>query len=208
MDFQRLDNGMVVNEDRDEMKKQNMKIALKGAAMASGGGAGSLFDLDTRAISEYYAELLSYAPSILTEATKKGNPFERFKDCIKFAFSILHCMILQDVVQKQPVTPLMGETYEGIYLLSDQQVDVFMESVFSKQDIKVLDLHSGQTRGVIKRDQEVTYVLIDGPNQSFRICGNLTYNQALRGNNMVISLLGTLNVKFKDLGGDDQVIQI
>lgn len=37
-DFKRLENGMVVNEDREQMRKQNMEIAMKGAAIAMGGG--------------------------------------------------------------------------------------------------------------------------------------------------------------------------
>jgi glutamine synthetase len=69
---------------------------MAGAALALGNGAASTQDeeIDTRAFSEYYAELLSYAPSILAEAMKNGNSYERFKLTIKFAFSILHCMAL------------------------------------------------------------------------------------------------------------------
>ena len=79
-------------------------------------------------MSEYYAELFSYAPAILTEATKNGEPYERFKLAIKFAFSILHCMAMQDVVQKKPIIPIMGETYEGLYVMPEGNVDIYMES--------------------------------------------------------------------------------
>ena len=46
--------------------------------------------LDTRAMSEFYAELLSYGPSILKDAVQYGDVFERFKLTLKFAFSILY----------------------------------------------------------------------------------------------------------------------
>lgn len=49
---------------------------------------------DNRAVAEYYAELFSYAPAILTEAMKTGDQYERFKLSIKFGFSILHCMLM------------------------------------------------------------------------------------------------------------------
>jgi hypothetical protein len=41
-------------------------------------------------MSEFYAELLSYAPFILKDAVQQGDVFERFKLTMKFAFSILH----------------------------------------------------------------------------------------------------------------------
>jgi hypothetical protein len=49
---------------------------------------------DNRSISEYYAELFSYAPAILSEAIRNGDNYERFKLAIKFAFSVIHCMAL------------------------------------------------------------------------------------------------------------------
>lgn len=67
---------------------------MTGAALAMGNGAGFMDDTDSRSFSEYYSELFAYAPAILSEATKNGNPYERFKLSIKFAFSILHCMAL------------------------------------------------------------------------------------------------------------------
>ena len=41
-------------------------------------------------LGEYYSKLFAYAPTILTEAVKTANKFERFKLTIKFAFSIMH----------------------------------------------------------------------------------------------------------------------
>jgi hypothetical protein len=72
-------------------------------------------------------------------------------------------MALQDVVQTKPLTPLMGETYEGLYLLPDAQVNVFMESVYPKNPVHVIDLLNGEIKGVVKSDQEVTYIHVEGP---------------------------------------------
>ena len=41
-------------------------------------------------LGEYYSKLFAFAPTILTEAVKTSNKFERFKLTVKFAFSILH----------------------------------------------------------------------------------------------------------------------
>lgn len=93
--YQRLDNGMGVNEDVDEMRKQNKMIAKTGAMLALGNADNVVDDeQDNRAMSEYYAELFSYAPAILSEAIRNGDQYERFKLAIKFAFSVIHCMAL------------------------------------------------------------------------------------------------------------------
>ena len=81
-------------------------------------------------MSEYYADLFSYAPAILNGAMKNGNPYERFKLSIKFAFSVVHSMVLQDVAQKRPVCPISGETYEGLYVMPEGHCSIFMESDF------------------------------------------------------------------------------
>ena len=64
--------------------------------MALGNKNASIYDdlQDNRSISEYYAELFSYAPAILSEAIRNGDKYERFKLSIKFAFSLIHCMAL------------------------------------------------------------------------------------------------------------------
>lgn len=63
--------------------------------MGAGGSKNSLEDMqDNRAMSEYYADLFSYAPAILNNAMKFGNHVERFKLSIKFAFSVVHSMAL------------------------------------------------------------------------------------------------------------------
>lgn len=94
--YQRLNNGMGINENLDDLQKQNKLIAKAGAKLALGSvGKTALEDLqDNRAMSEYYADLFCYAPAILNGAMKNGNAYERFKLSIKFAFSILHCMAL------------------------------------------------------------------------------------------------------------------
>ena len=93
-------------------------------------------------MSEYYAELFSYAPAILSEAIRNGDQYERFKLAIKFAFSVIHSMALQDVVQKKPIIPIIGESYEGLYVMPDGQVNIFMESDYSAIEYK--DLLTGQ----------------------------------------------------------------
>ena len=44
-------------------------------------------------LHEYYSKLFAYGPTILTEAIKNPNKYERFKITIKFAFSIMHSLI-------------------------------------------------------------------------------------------------------------------
>jgi hypothetical protein len=87
--------------------------------------------VDSKALSEFYSEILSYAPSILSQAIHKGDPFERFKLTIKFAFSILHNLTLQDIFQKRPLVPIVGETYEGHYMLKNI-TNIFMETDYIK----------------------------------------------------------------------------
>lgn len=53
--------------------------------------------IDAKSMSEFYAELFSYAPGLLREAVHKGDEFERFKLTLKWAFSILHNLTFQDV---------------------------------------------------------------------------------------------------------------
>ena len=119
---------------------------------------------DNRAMSEYYADLFCYAPAILNGAMKNGNAYERFKLSIKFAFSILHCMALQDVVQKRPICPIIGETYEGLYVMPEGHCNIFMESDFL--EYQFADLLSGALKK-IKPDQETTYIHVEGPKSQF-----------------------------------------
>lgn len=42
--FQRLANGMVINDNTEDMKKQNQAIANAGAAMALGNKNASIYD--------------------------------------------------------------------------------------------------------------------------------------------------------------------
>lgn len=67
-----MQNGMVVNENRENAAAENKKIAEKGALLALGKKQGD--DLaDNRSVSEYYAELFSYAPAILSEAIRYSD---------------------------------------------------------------------------------------------------------------------------------------
>jgi len=118
--------------------------------MALGNKNASIYDdmQDNRSISEYYAELFSYAPAILSEAIRNGEKYERFKLCIKFAFSVIHAMALQDVIQKKPIIPISGETYEGLYIMPDGNVNIYMESDYVKH--KVQDVVTGKMKTEIK----------------------------------------------------------
>lgn len=131
--YKRMVNGMGINSDANEIKKQNQMVAKTGAMLAMGNKNHDLFDdnQDNRSMSEYYSELFSYTPAILSEAIRNGNSYERFKLCIKFAFSIIHCMSMQDVIQKKPIIPLQGETYEGLYVMPDGNVPIYMESDYN-----------------------------------------------------------------------------
>ena len=125
-------------------------------------------------MSEYFAELFSYAPAILSDAMKNGEPYERFKLAIKFAFSILHCMAMQDVVSKKPIIPIIGETYEGLYVMPEGNVNIFMESDYIER--KVVDNITGEERAIIKKDAETTYIHIEGPKSIYQVHGELSYH--------------------------------
>ena len=73
---------------------------------------------DSRALSEYYAELFAYTPQILFRASMEGDAYERFKIVIQFAFSVIHSMQLQDIQARMPIVPIVGETYEGHYMMA------------------------------------------------------------------------------------------
>jgi len=158
---------------------------------------------DTQTMSEFFSEMLSYAPTILSSAVHKGDEFERFKLTLKFAFSIVHNVINHDV-KKRPIVPIVGETYEGHYILNGIH-NVFMESNYLA--FTYIDLLSLQDVEV-KVDQPTTYILVEGHRQQFKIYGNLTYATEWKGNNYVIKLLGSLKVQFFDLEGDVQVVEI
>ena len=59
----------------------------------------------------------------------------------------------------------MGETYEGLYVMPEGNVDIFMESDFIDRTVK--DLITGETLYTIKKDSETTYLQIEGPKGSF-----------------------------------------
>lgn len=93
----------------------------------------------------------------------------------------------------------MGETYEGHYIGADV-TNIFMETDYLKHyynDLLSLKEHC------VKWDDATTYIHIEGPRNEYEIYGNLTYKESWKGNNRVISLLGSLFVKFSDFEGDD-----
>ena len=53
-------------------------------------------------------------------------------------------MALQDVIQKKPIVPILGETYEGLYVMPEGHVNIFMESDYIQTDIK--DIISNQVK--------------------------------------------------------------
>lgn len=89
---------------------------------------------DARALSEYYSEILAYTPRVLNDAAKEGDSFERFKTVVRYGFSILHAMQLQEIEGRRPVVPIVGETYEGHYMPghASQLCNVYMESDYCK----------------------------------------------------------------------------
>ena len=91
-------------------------------------------NIDARGISEFYAELFAYSSAILSQATKNGDSYERFKLSIKFAFSILHSLSLQDVEFKRLVIPIVGESYEGHYIQGTKVMNCFMESDYVEHE--------------------------------------------------------------------------
>lgn len=94
--------------------------------------------------------------------------------------------------------PIVGETYEGHYIGADV-TNIFMETDYLKHyynDLLTLKEYC------VKWDDATTYIHIEGPRNEYEIYGNLTYKESWKGNNRVISLLGSLFVKFSDLEGD------
>ena len=74
-------------------------------------------------------------------------------------------MALQDVVQKKPIVPISGETYEGLYVMPDGHVSIFMESSYSAHTIT--NLATKTPEHIIKKDQETTYIHIQAPKSVF-----------------------------------------
>ena len=93
--YARLPNGMIINNDVSELKRQNDMLAKINAYVANNkeknGEIHMPFGMiDSKSMAEFYSDLFSYAPTILKDAVHKGDEFERFKLTLKFAFSILH----------------------------------------------------------------------------------------------------------------------
>ena len=80
-------------------------------------------------MSEIYADIFCFAPHFLGQAMYKGDPAERFKLTVNFAFSILHAMQTNGSFGKRPFVPMLGETYEGHYIFHEVY-DIFMETTY------------------------------------------------------------------------------
>ena len=93
--YSRLPNGMIINNDLDELKRQNNMLAKINLQIAKNKSKNKEVSmpfgmLDSKSMAEFFSELFSYGPCILKDAAHKGDEFERFKLTLKFAFSILH----------------------------------------------------------------------------------------------------------------------
>ncbi|TNV83086.1 hypothetical protein FGO68_gene1895 [Halteria grandinella] len=205
--YARLPNGMIINHDVNELKRQNDMLAKINAYVAGNKDKNGEIHMpfgmiDSKSMAEFYSDLFSYAPCILKDAIHKGDEFERFKLVLKFAISILHNLTFQDVFQKKPLMPILGETYEGHYIYQDI-AQVFMESDYVEFDyVDLLTLRDV----IVRKEQATTYIQIEG--HGYEISGNLTYDSRWKGNNLVIALPGHLRVKFVDLEGQDQEVEI
>ena len=91
----RAENGMVLNNNKDDLNKNNDIMAMVSAKVANKKGKKKDVEIpdemeDSRSMAEFFSESLSYGPWILKDAVHKGDAFERFKLTLKFAFSIIH----------------------------------------------------------------------------------------------------------------------
>jgi hypothetical protein len=112
-------------------------LAKTAANIASNKDSGFLLPTgmqDSKSSSEFYSEMMTYGPSILREAARKGDPFHRFKLVVKFAFSILHNLTVCDVFTKRPLVPIVGETYEAHYIVNETS-NLFMEADYTEYDV-------------------------------------------------------------------------
>lgn len=160
--------------------------------------------IDSKSMAEFFSELFTYGPCILKDAAHMGDEFERFKMTLKFAFSILHNLTFQDVFQKKPALPIIGETFEGHFIYQDL-ASIQMESDFV--ELEYVDRLSLKDI-VVDKETPTTYIHIENPKGKFEIFGHLSYQQKWRGNNLIITLPGILNVKYHDDEGEDQIVEI
>lgn len=204
--YARLPNGMIINHDVPELKRQNDMLAKINAYVAGNKDKNGEIHMpfgmiDSKSMAEFYSDLFSYAPCILKDAIHKGDEFERFKLVLKFGISILHNLTFQDVFQKKPLMPILGETYEGHYIYQEV-ANVWMESDYVEFDyVDLLSLKDV----VVKKEQATTYISIEGGpgGTHYQISGNLTYDSKWKGNNLIIALPGHIRVKFFDLEEQD-----
>ena len=69
---------------------------------------------------------------------------------------------------------MLGETYEGLYVMPDGNVDIFMESNYIER--KLTSLLNGQTIKKIKQEEDTTFIHIEGPKGRYHLYGDLTYH--------------------------------
>ena len=112
---------MIINHDIDQLKKQNDMLGKINCQIAKNKAKGGEVSMpcgmiDSKSMAEFFSELFTYGPCILKDAAHMGDEYERFKMTLKFAFSILHNLTFQDVFQKKPAMPIIGETFEGHFI--------------------------------------------------------------------------------------------
>ena len=102
--------------------------------------------------------------------------------------------------------PILGETYEGHYIYQEI-TNVFMESDYV--EFEYVDFLSLKDV-VVRKEQATTFIHIENQDGkgNFEIFGNLTYDYKMKGNNLIIGMPGVLKVRFFDLEGEDQVVEI
>ena len=150
--------------------------------------------LDSRSMPEYFSDLFTYAPVILNDAIHYGDEFERFKLTLKFAFSIIQNLTIQDAYLKRPFMPKPGDTFEA-HLIQQELVNIFMECDYVEHEyIDLLSLKDVK----ISCELPTTYIHIESTGKRYEISGYLSYDSRLKGNNLVISFPGKLKVRFFD----------
>ena len=99
------------------------------------------------------------------------------------------------MVHKRPIIPIVGETFEGHYIMGTKIMNVFAESDYCEYEYT--DLVT-QKPVKIKKEQETTYFLVEPPTRaySYKVHGHLTYANSWRGNNLITHLNGNLYVQF------------
>lgn len=160
-------------------------------------------------MGEFYARLFGYAPTIMLEAIKATKEYDRFRLTIKLAFSIMHSFTQTCQIDIRPVMPKIGETLQGQYptMPGLPHTNILMETDFHQHLIADL-LLPGTFKQEIRKSKETTYIHIESNKGRFQLFGNLTYHQSQLDNHVLVSLPGTLTVKYQNDDGTFQTIKM